>query len=142
MAPETIVPMESSTSTRRSSAALYSAAALLPASGSACHSICAPLKSPFCSLFSIRATIASGLSPSTLPTGRTPSLVAELAPGLTNNTPNVNQVTISGAVAYDNVFLLDGVDIGDNLFARPDDLFIEEAIEETQVLTSSVSAGG
>ncbi len=75
-----------------------------------------------------------------LPTGRTPSLVAELAPGLTNNTPNVNQVTISGAVAYDNVFLLDGVDIGDNLFARPDDLFIEEAIEETQVLTSSVSA--
>lgn len=75
-----------------------------------------------------------------LPTGRTPSLVAELAPGLTNNTPNVNQVTISGAVAYDNVFLLDGVDIGDNLFARPDDLFIEEAIEEMQVLTSSVSA--
>jgi hypothetical protein len=75
-----------------------------------------------------------------LPTGRTPSLVAELAPGLTNNTPNVNQVTISGAVAYDNVFLLDGVDIGDNLFARPDDLFIEEAIAETQVLTSSISA--
>jgi hypothetical protein len=75
-----------------------------------------------------------------LPTGRTPSLVAELAPGLTNNTPNVNQVTISGAVSYDNVFLLDGVDIGDNLFARPDDLFVEEAIEETQVLTSAVSA--
>ena len=75
-----------------------------------------------------------------LPTGRTPSLVAELAPGLTNNTPNVNQVTISGAIAYDNVFLLDGVDIGDNLFARPDDLFVEEAILETQVLTSAVSA--
>jgi hypothetical protein len=75
-----------------------------------------------------------------LPTGRTPSLVAELAPGLTNNTPNVNQVTISGAVAYDNVFLLDGVDIGDNLFARPDDLFVEEAIQETQVLTAAVSA--
>lgn len=75
-----------------------------------------------------------------LPIGRTPSLIAEFAPGLTNNTPNVNQVTISGAMAYDNVFLLDGVDIGDNLLARPDDLFIEEAIEETQVLTSGVSA--
>ena len=75
-----------------------------------------------------------------LPIGRTPSLVAEFAPGLTNNTPNVNQVTISGAMAYDNVFLLDGVDIGDNLLARPDDLFIEEAIDETQVLTSGVSA--
>ena len=75
-----------------------------------------------------------------LPTGRTPSLVAELAPGLTNNTPNVNQVTISGAVAYDNVFLLDGVDIGDNLFARPDDLFVEDAIDETRVLTAAISA--
>ncbi len=75
-----------------------------------------------------------------LPTGRTPSLVAELSAGLTNNTPNVNQVTISGAVAYDNVFLLDGVDIGDNLSARPDDLFVEEAIEETHVLTAAVSA--
>jgi len=75
-----------------------------------------------------------------LPTGRTLSLIAELSPGLTNNTPNVNQVTISGAVAYDNVFLLDGVDIGDNLFARPDDLFVEDAIQETLVLTSAVSA--
>ena len=75
-----------------------------------------------------------------LPIGRTPSLLAEMAPGLTNNTPNVNQVTISGAVAYDNVFLLDGVDIGDNLLARPDDLFVEEAIDQTQVLTSNISA--
>ena len=75
-----------------------------------------------------------------MPTGRTLSLIAELSPGLTNNTPNVNQVTISGAVAYDNVFLLDGVDIGDNLYARPDDLFVEDAIQETQVLTSAVSA--
>jgi hypothetical protein len=75
-----------------------------------------------------------------LPTGRTPSLVAELAPGLTNNTPNVNQVTISGAVAYDNVFLVDGVDIGDNLLARPDDLYIEEAVDETQVQTAGISA--
>ena len=75
-----------------------------------------------------------------MPTGRTPSLVAELVPGLTNNTPNVNQVTISGAFAYDNVFLIDGVDVNDNLLARPDDLFIEEAVDETQVLTSGISA--
>lgn len=75
-----------------------------------------------------------------LPTGRTPSLVAELAPGLTNNTPNVNQVSISGAVAYDNVFLIDGVDVGDNLLARPDDLYVEDAVAETQVLTSAISA--
>jgi hypothetical protein len=75
-----------------------------------------------------------------LPIGRTPSLVAEFAPGLTNNPPNSNQVSISGAFAFDNVFLLDGVDINDNLFAYPDNLFIEEAVEETQVLTSGLSA--
>ncbi len=76
----------------------------------------------------------------TLATGRTIAAIAEVAPGLTANTPNASQVTISGAFAYDNVFLLDGVDINDNLFGSPDDLFIEDAIEQTQVITSGVSA--
>lgn len=75
-----------------------------------------------------------------LATGRTVADIAKLAPGLTGNTPNADQVTISGAFAYDNVFLLDGVDISENLFGSPDDLFIEDAIEQTQVLTSGVSA--
>jgi hypothetical protein len=75
-----------------------------------------------------------------LPTGRTLQQVAQLAPGLTTNTPNAGQLTISGAFAYDNVFLVDGVDINDNLFGTANALFIEDAIEETQVLTSGVSA--
>jgi hypothetical protein len=54
-----------------------------------------------------------------LPTGRTPALIAELSPGLTANTPNVGQVTISGGFAYDNVFMINGVDINDNLFGPP-----------------------
>ena len=70
--------------------------------------------------------------------------ITELAPGLTNNTPNNtpnnNQVVINGSFAYDNVFLIDGVDINDNLFGTPHDLFIEDAVEETQVLTSGISA--
>ena len=45
-----------------------------------------------------------------LPNGRTPQLVAELAPGLTDNTPNTEQVTISAGFAFDNSFLIDGVD--------------------------------
>ncbi len=76
----------------------------------------------------------------TLATGRTVSAIAELAPGLTDNTPNANQVTISGSFAYDNVFLVDGVDVNDNLFGTANNLFIEEAIEEQQVLTSAISA--
>src|SRR5262245_25291810 len=45
----------------------------------------------------------------TLATSRTVFGVTTLAPGLTTNTPNANQVTISGSFAFDNVFLIDGV---------------------------------
>jgi hypothetical protein len=49
-------------------------------------------------------------------------------------------VTIGGAFAYDNVFLLNGVDINDNLFGTANNLFIEDALQEVTVLTSGVSA--
>ena len=75
-----------------------------------------------------------------LPTSRTPFAIAELQPGLTDNTPNAGQVTINGAFAYDNIFLVDGVDINDNLFGTANPLYIAEAIQETQVLTSGISA--
>ena len=78
----------------------------------------------------------------TLATGRGISAVALLAPGVTDKVPNAStgQVTIAGSFAYDNVFLLDGVDINDNLFGSPNALFIEDAIDETQVLTSGISS--
>jgi hypothetical protein len=66
--------------------------------------------------------------------------VAKLTPGVTGNTPNAGQVTISGGLAYDNLFLLDGADIKDNVFGDLDRLFIEDAIEEVQVLTGAISA--
>ena len=75
-----------------------------------------------------------------LPLGRNPFRIAELAPGLTNNTVNNGQVTIGGSFAYDNVFLIDGVDTNDNLFGTSNNLFIEDAIEEAQILTSGISA--
>ena len=69
------------------------------------------------------------------------------SPGVSENAPNqgttggsVGQVVINGAFAFDNVFMINGVDINDNLFAQPQNLFIEDAIEETQVLTSGISA--
>ncbi|HXE80623.1 MAG TPA: TonB-dependent receptor [Vicinamibacterales bacterium] len=75
-----------------------------------------------------------------LPASRNPQGIAELAPGLTDNTPNSGQLAISGGFAYDNVFLIDGVDVNDNFFGSPHNLFIEDAVEETQVLTSGISA--
>ena len=75
-----------------------------------------------------------------LPVGRSLFGIAAVQPELTTNTPNGGQVTINGAFAYDNVFLVDGVDINDNLFGTSNRLFIEDAIEETQVITSGISA--
>ena len=72
--------------------------------------------------------------------------IARLAPGVSDavQTPGPTvgqgQVAINGAFGYDNVFMINGVDVGDNIFGWPQNLFIEEAIAETQVLTSGVSA--
>jgi hypothetical protein len=75
-----------------------------------------------------------------LPVGRTPSQIADLAPALTSNSPNSGQVNIAGATAFDNVFMINGVDINDNLFGTTTNLFIEDAIQETNVLTGGISA--
>ena len=71
---------------------------------------------------------------------RTLQGIAQLSPGLTENSPNQGQVIINGAFGFDNVFMLNGVDVNDNLFGAPQNLFIEDAIQETQVLTSGISA--
>jgi outer membrane receptor for ferrienterochelin and colicin len=75
-----------------------------------------------------------------LATPRTIQGIATLAPALTTNSPNATQVVINGGFAYDNIFMINGVDVNDNLFANPQNLFVEDAIAETQVLTSGISA--
>jgi hypothetical protein len=76
----------------------------------------------------------------TIPVGRRPFEIAELAPGVTDNTPNVGQMAIGGALAFDSLFLINGVDTNDNLFGNSNNLFIEDAIQETQVLIGGISA--
>src|SRR5215212_11752964 len=75
-----------------------------------------------------------------LATPRTLQGIATLSPGVSENSPNGGQLVINGAFAFDNIFMVNGVDVNDNLFANPQNLFIEDAIEETQVLTSGISA--
>jgi hypothetical protein len=75
-----------------------------------------------------------------LATSRTLQGIATLSPGLNEATPNAGQVAINGAFAFDNNFMVNGVDVTDNLFGTPQNLFIEDAIQETQVLTSGISA--
>jgi hypothetical protein len=66
--------------------------------------------------------------------------LAELAPGVSTMTPNDRQLTIAGGFAYDNQIMVDGVDIADNIFGQPNFLFIEDAIQDTQVLVSGISS--
>jgi Carboxypeptidase regulatory-like domain/TonB-dependent Receptor Plug Domain len=74
-----------------------------------------------------------------LPTGRDIRATVLLAPGVTDGAVN-NQITISGAMSFDNLFLVNGVLVNDNLRGQPHDLFIEDAIQETTILTGGVSA--
>lgn len=75
-----------------------------------------------------------------LPNQRHLQAIAQLSPAVTEMTPNQRQLSINGAFGFDNVFMIDGVDVNDNLLAQPNFLFIEDAIQETQVLTSGISA--
>jgi Carboxypeptidase regulatory-like domain/TonB dependent receptor-like, beta-barrel/TonB-dependent Receptor Plug Domain len=76
---------------------------------------------------------------SRLPVARTIVQTVLLAPGVSNTGVN-NQVTISGAPSYDNTFLVNGVVVNENLRGQPHNLFIEDAIQETTVLSGGVSA--
>ena len=75
-----------------------------------------------------------------LPAGRRPVDIAELAPGVTANPFNVAQLTIAGSFGFDNVFMVNGVDVNDNIFGTSNNLFIEDAVQETSVLTHGISA--
>jgi outer membrane receptor for ferrienterochelin and colicin len=74
-----------------------------------------------------------------LPVGRNIRETTLLAPGVNPNGVN-RQITINGGPSYDNIFMVNGVVVNENLRGQPHNLFIEDAIQETTVLTSGISA--
>ena len=72
-----------------------------------------------------------------LPAGRTITAAVSLAPGVS---PGVGGFSISGAPSFDNLYLVDGATISENVRGQPHALFIEDAIQETTIMTGSVSA--
>src|SRR2546423_12753807 len=76
---------------------------------------------------------------SKLPTSRTVTGVALLAPGTVATGPR-NALVISGATADQNLIMVDGAVIQENLRGQTHALFIEDAIQETTVLTGAISA--
>lgn len=73
-----------------------------------------------------------------LPVRRTILGAANLAPGVSDGIGE--QITISGAPSYENLYLVNGAVVNDSLRGQPESVFIEDAIQETTVLTGSVSA--
>jgi outer membrane receptor protein involved in Fe transport len=74
-----------------------------------------------------------------LPSGRTVTAVALLAPGVTANGPG-GGMQMSGAMSSDNLILVNGANVQENLRGQSRPLFIEDAIQETTVMTAGVSA--
>lgn len=74
-----------------------------------------------------------------LPVDRDLRGAALLAPGTYSTGPN-NSITISGALSYEGLFLMNGVVLNDTLTGQPRPLFIEDALEETKIMTAKVSA--
>jgi len=74
-----------------------------------------------------------------LPVGRTLVSAVLLAPGVSGNGPSGN-VVIAGALSYEGLYLINGVNVNENLRGQPRDLYIEDAVQETKVSSGNISA--
>jgi outer membrane receptor protein involved in Fe transport len=74
-----------------------------------------------------------------LPTAGTILSAVNLASGTHNTGPSGN-VSFAGAMSFENIFMINGVQITDNVRGTPFTLFIEDAIQETTVMQNGISA--
>ena len=68
-----------------------------------------------------------------LPTARTMLSAVDLAPSVHATGPD-GALSIAGAMSFESLFMVNGVQIQDNLRGTPFNLFIEDAIQETTVV--------
>jgi hypothetical protein len=74
-----------------------------------------------------------------LPVNRDIRQAVLLAPAAGDTGPGGN-ISISGNMSFENLFLVNGVVITENIRGQPFNLFIEDSIEETTISSSGVSA--
>ncbi len=72
-----------------------------------------------------------------LPVGRALGAAVTLSPGVT---AGINGDSINGAQSWDNLYLLNGVVLNENIRGQEFELFIEDEIQETTVQTGAISA--
>jgi outer membrane receptor for ferrienterochelin and colicin len=82
-----------------------------------------------------------------LPSDRSLNSTILFAPGVFNTGPSSNSqdsaataITISGAMTFENLFMVNGVVINENIRGQGVPLVIEDAVQETTVSTGAISA--
>lgn len=75
----------------------------------------------------------------TLPTNRDVRSIMLLAPAVHSTGPAGN-FSIAGSASFENLFMVNGVTVNENLRGQPSDLVIEDAIQETTIAAAGVSA--
>jgi outer membrane receptor for ferrienterochelin and colicin len=76
---------------------------------------------------------------STLPTNRDINAVLLMAPSAHPTGPSGNW-SIAGSMSFENLFMISGVTVNENIRGQANTLFIEDAIQETTVATAGISA--
>src|ERR1051325_9904726 len=75
-----------------------------------------------------------------LPGQRNQLAAAQLAPGVTANTLSNGQLQISGGPGYDNLVLVNGVVVTETTRGQMRPMYVEDAIQETTLITGAISA--
>jgi hypothetical protein len=75
-----------------------------------------------------------------LPVQRNQLATAQFAPGVTANGVSNGQLQISGGPGYDNLVLVNGVVVNENTRGQMRPMYVEDAIQETTLLTGAISA--
>jgi outer membrane receptor for ferrienterochelin and colicin len=74
-----------------------------------------------------------------LPTNRTLAATMLLAPAVHATGPSGN-FSIAGSMSFENLFMVNGVTVNENLRGQALNVYIEDAIQETTIATAGVSA--
>jgi len=75
-----------------------------------------------------------------LPVQRNQLATSQFAPGVSSNTLSNGVLQISGGPGYDNLVTIDGVAVGENTRGQMRPMYVEDAIQETTVITGAASA--
>ena len=87
------------------------------------------------------ASTYTGSEVEELPVARTIYQTVQLAPGVHNTAVGGNRnISINGAMSFENVWMINGVVINENVRGQSLPLFVEDAVSETTVQTAGVSA--